>query len=145
MFKQAATLKEDNWLCLWSLSVTYGADENWPLAIETLQGVMQSIKNGTAKDEDPAQYLPEMRKELAQYTKKSGDTESAIVMYQNIITENPDDFDTAYELLTYLHETKRFALLNETINNMKISVNETFRLDRWTLFYHCFTQYAIPC
>ena len=38
-------MEEDNWLCLWGLSVAYSKQEEWHLAIQTLEETVESIKS----------------------------------------------------------------------------------------------------
>jgi len=48
-FKEAAVMEEDNWLCLWGLTIAYEAHSDWTLAIETLEGVINSIKSKSTR------------------------------------------------------------------------------------------------
>lgn len=87
-------MKEDNWLCRWGLSIAYGAEKEWALAIETLEDVIQKIRSGESKEDAPGPEIPEMQRELAQYTRNSGNTKKAIEMYESMLTEFPEDYDT---------------------------------------------------
>lgn len=142
IFKKAATLAEDNALCRWGLATTYGRLENWPMAIETVQGVIKSIEAGEVKEHQPLTWLDQLLRELAQYTKNSGDNKGTIEIYQNILETQPRDYLTPMEYLTFLTEGSHVELLVDFIERMKRLVHDEQVFDRWSMFYYVFARYC---
>lgn len=111
--------QKDNWWSQWGLARTYGLKEDWPVAIETTQALVKSITDGNAQADDPKQYLAEIRRLLAMCMKKSGDVDGAIKVYESMLAEAPEDFETTIDYLTSLAERKQYGKIVELMNAMK--------------------------
>jgi tetratricopeptide (TPR) repeat protein len=51
--KDACSMQTDNWRSHWDLAVTYRNQNNWALAIQTLEAVIMSVESGPSQNIRP--------------------------------------------------------------------------------------------
>jgi len=81
-------------LLLLTHETTDRAQEKWELATEILGEVIRTTKSDISKEFNPKTHLPEMQREFAESTWNSGNYERAIELYETIMKEDPNDYDT---------------------------------------------------
>jgi lipopolysaccharide biosynthesis regulator YciM len=112
--------------------------ENWSKAIDVQRGVIKTVESGESKEDNPQEDLPEMRRELATYIKKSGDADGAIEIYESMLSSAPDDFDTTFDYLQSLAERKQYEKIVELMKVMqsKQNTDEVKPVDYLTSMFH---------
>ena len=135
-FKLASSLKSDNWLSQWGLAMTYHNQEEWTLALETLEEVKKAIESGEAKEDDPSTEIPEIIRNLATWNKEAGNDDKALEIYESVLKNEPGDYDTAFEIMSILRKKGDFVKLVEFLEALKQSKDETTGWDRRTQIFH---------
>jgi tetratricopeptide (TPR) repeat protein len=142
IFKDACSMQTDNWRAHWDLARTYRYQNNWTLAIQTLEAVIKSIESGQAKTSDPKTELPQMRCTLAWWNKAARNYDKAREIYEMILSESPEDYPSTFQYICILRETGDYAKMLELLQKMKGTIDEETKLDRWTSFYHVYAWYS---
>jgi tetratricopeptide (TPR) repeat protein len=135
-FKLASSMKSDNWLSQWGLALTYHKQEEWTLALETLESVKKAIESGEAVEDDPSTETSKIIRSLASWNKDAGNDDKALEIYESILKNEPEDYVTAFEIMSLLRKKGDFAKLFEFLEALKYSKDETSGLDRRTQIFH---------
>lgn len=137
-FKRASSLQEDNWSARIGLARAYDYQGQYVLALETLEALKASIDSGESKPSDPKYYLHPITQHLAELHEKIGNAEKAWDIYESILQEHPDDYETAHAMALLLHGRRNYTQLVEFLEGLKRSKDEVTGLDRRTQMFHVY-------
>ncbi|KAJ5160763.1 uncharacterized protein N7482_007767 [Penicillium canariense] len=135
-FKRASSLEEDNWFARWGLAETYKLQGKYALAVETQEAVQASVESGKSKLGNAGNYLHKINRDLALYHKEAGNAEKALDIYESILQEYPDDYQSALAMTLVLHDKGGYTQLIEFLERLKRSKDEVTGLDRRTQIFH---------
>jgi tetratricopeptide (TPR) repeat protein len=133
-FKLASSLEKYNWFSQWGLATCYANQKEYSLAIATIEDAINTIKCGDVTEDHDS--LPELDKDLAQWYEDAGDTAKAFATYEKLLRENPDDYDTALNIMLLFHKNKNYNGLLEFLESLKNSMDGRTGLDRRTQTFH---------
>ena len=135
-FKQASSLQEDTWFASWGLARAYNLQGKYALAVETLEAVKASMESGKFKPSNPGNSLHKLNQDLAWWHKEAGNVEKALGIYESILQEHPDDYESAFGMTLVLHDKRGYTQLVEFLERLKKSKDEVTGLDRRTRIFH---------
>lgn len=133
-FKLSCSLQEYNWLALWGLSTVYAYQEEYALAIETLEAARNTIKcHETSEDDIELIWLD---RDMAEYNGKLGNSDKALAIYEEMLRNDPNDYDAALGMVIQYHKTKNLEGLLKFLDSLKASMDDSTGLDRRTQTFH---------
>ncbi|KAJ5909824.1 hypothetical protein N7504_004467 [Penicillium tannophilum] len=136
-FKFTSTLVQNNWFSQWGLSDCYANQGEYAVAIDILAVAKEAIETGEIGNPDELkEELASMDRDLADWNKEVGRTETTLMIYEKLLQDTPNDYDTTLALIMVLHEQKNYQRLLEFLQSLKDSTDGTNRFDRQTSTFH---------
>ncbi|KAJ5437885.1 uncharacterized protein N7458_008883 [Penicillium daleae] len=136
-FKLTSTLAEDNWVLQWGLADCYAGRNEFSTAIEILEAAKKGIETGArGNTEELKDELAEMNRNLAEWNKELGRSEITLAIYEKLLQEIPNDYDTALAFMTLLHTQGNYQRLLEFLQSLKDSTDASSGFDRRTQNFH---------
>ncbi|GAB1217101.1 hypothetical protein ATERTT37_006324 [Aspergillus terreus] len=136
-FKLTSTLAQDNWLSQWGLADCYASQKDFTTAIEILEATKKGIETGEIGNaEELKDDLAEMNRDLAKWNKEVGRSEITLAIYEKLLQEIPNDYNTALALMILLHKQGNYQRLLEFLQSLKDSIDERSGFDRRTQNFH---------
>lgn len=135
-FKRASSLQEDSWVARWGLARAYNLQGKYALAVETLEAVKASMESEELKPGNPDNSLHKLNQDLAWWHKEAGNVDKALDLYESILQEHPDDYDSVFGMTLVLHDKGGYTQLVELLERLKRSKDEVTGLDRRTRIFH---------
>lgn len=129
-FKLASSLDAYNWFSEWGLATCYAYQEHYALAIQIVEAAKTVIRGGD-NEEDHA-TIPDLDRDLAEWNAGAGNVDRAVAMYEGLLKENPNDYETALSLTILFHNEKNREGLLRFLDSLKESTDERTGLDRRT-------------
>ncbi|CAG8908395.1 unnamed protein product [Penicillium egyptiacum] len=133
-FKLSCSLQEYNWLSQWGLSAVYAYQEEYALAIETLEAAKNTIKCRETREDDIE--LVGLDRDIAVYNEKLGNSDKAFAIYEEMLRNDPSDYDAALGMMIQFHKTKNSEGLLKFLDSLKASIDDSTGLDRRTQTFH---------
>ncbi|PYH72109.1 uncharacterized protein BO88DRAFT_402379 [Aspergillus vadensis CBS 113365] len=136
-FKLTSTLAQDNWSSQWGLADCYAGRKEFTTAIEILEATKKGIENGeTGSAEELKAELADMNRDLAEWNKEAGQSEVTLDIYEKLLQEFPDDYDTALALMTLLHKHGNYQRLLQFLQSMESPTDEFNNFNRQIQLFH---------
>lgn len=136
-FKLTSTLAQDNWSSQWGLADCYAGRKEFTTAIEILEATKKGIEIGeTGRAEELKAELADMNRDLAEWNKEAGQSEVTLDIYEKLLQECPDDYDTALALMTLLHKQGNYQRLLEFLQSMESPTDEFNNFNRQIQLFH---------
>ncbi|KAJ5639441.1 uncharacterized protein N7484_007303 [Penicillium longicatenatum] len=136
-FKITSTLAQNNWFSQWGLSECYASQGEYAAAIDILEATKKAIETGEMGDANELKWdMAGIDRNLADWNKEVGRTETTLVIYEKLIQETPNDYDTTLALIMLLHEQKNYPRLLEFLQSLKDSTDGSNPFDRQTSTFH---------
>ncbi|GLA15441.1 hypothetical protein AnigIFM62618_001981 [Aspergillus niger] len=136
-FKLTSTLAQDNWSSQWGLADCYAGRKEFTTAIEILEVTKKGIENGeTGNAAELKAELADMNRDLAEWNEEAGRSEVTLDIYEKLLQEFPDDYNTALALMTLLHKQGNYQRLLEFLQSMKDSIDEISGFNRQIQNFH---------
>ncbi|KAJ5815978.1 Tetratricopeptide-like helical [Penicillium robsamsonii] len=133
-FKLACSLQEYNWLAQWGLAAVYDSQGEYALAIEGIEVAKSIIKSGEIRDDDGELVL--MDRKIAQYNKLLGNSDKAFAIHEEMLRNDPNDYNAALEMTIQFHSDKNYEGLLKFLHSLKASTDDSTGLDRRTLMLY---------
>ncbi|RAK85726.1 hypothetical protein BO79DRAFT_231088 [Aspergillus costaricaensis CBS 115574] len=136
-FKLTSTLAQDNWSSQWGLADCYAGRKEFTTAIEILEVTKRGIEYGESGNAAELKAeLADMNRDLAEWNKEAGRSEVTLDIYDKLLQEFPDDYDTALALMALLHKQGNYQRLLEFLQSMKDSIDEISGFNRQIQNFH---------
>lgn len=133
-FKIASSQDEYNWFSQWGLAACYANQQEFKLAITTVEDAINTLRLGNGKEE--LDYLPEISRDLARWCGDAGDTMKAFDTYEEVLNDNPGDYDTALDMILLFHRDKNYEGLLSFLDSLNDLTDQTTRIDRRTATFY---------
>ncbi|KAK4861679.1 hypothetical protein LT330_003714 [Penicillium expansum] len=133
-FKLSCSLQEYNWASQWGLGLMHSYQNEYTLAIEMTEAAKNTIKCGEIRDHDLE--LIEMDRDIARYNEELGNGDEAFAMYEEMLRNDPSDYDAVLEIVLHFHKDKNPEGLLNFLDSLKASIDDPTGLDRRTQTFH---------
>ncbi|KAJ5097682.1 hypothetical protein N7456_008403 [Penicillium angulare] len=136
-FKHTSTLSGINWFSQWGLADCHASRKEFTVAIEILEAAKRGIETREIGDPDELQEdLVDMERDLAEWNKEIGQSDKALGIYQKLLQDKPEDYDTVLELIKLLHGQGDRQGLLEFFQSLKDSTDAWSGFSRRTQSIH---------
>ncbi|KUM59605.1 hypothetical protein ACN42_g7534 [Penicillium freii] len=132
-FKLASSLDAYNWFSEWGLATCYAYEKDYALAIEIAEAAKKTIKDGD--NEEDHLVIPDLDRDLAGWNADAGHIDEAVGIYESLLQDSPNDYETALSLTILFHNEKNRGGLLHFLESLKESTDGTGQ-DRLIQAFH---------
>ena len=119
------------------LAEAYMGQEKWQLAIQTLTTLGEALQSDISRDDNES-LLRNVFRYLASCYANLGEDTKAMEIYQKVLQDRSDDYDTAVDILRLQNRQGKFTETIEFLQMLRTHTDIETGLDRLTQFYHEF-------